>query len=378
MFEEARIRSVERQQSMPIEMEETSTLKPDEKDRLTLLGLAYASWDAYHPFPYNDTKWYSLDEFDWKVPFGWEPRNDGLRGHLFMSPDNDTALVTFKGTTLYGRAFQDSVTGSSESDKYNDNLLFSCCCANVRFANIHPPCHCSLGGNRCSNVCLTASLMTDRSYYAQATAVVDKLLEKYPSTSNWWFSGHSLGGSIASLVGQTFGFPAVTFEAVPDRLPSERLHLTMPGQMGFEASVVHVYNDADPIALGTCNGPWSLCTRSGFAFESKCRTGRNVIYKTRGAISEAEVLNDDDIPLETVNSQPTPLGAHRLAYIISVLEDETRDVPVAQAGGECEDCGRWSFGGFPGQMVRADTQKPKTWSAIWNDALELVKDFIYV
>lgn len=67
MFEEARIRYVERQQSMPIEMEETSTLKPDEKDRLTLLGLAYASWDAYHPFPYNDTKWYSLDEFDWVI-----------------------------------------------------------------------------------------------------------------------------------------------------------------------------------------------------------------------------------------------------------------------------------------------------------------------
>lgn len=48
------------------------------------------------------------------------------------------------------------------------------------------------------------------------------------------------------------------------------------------------------------------------------------------------MLNDDDIPLETVNSRPTPFGAHRLAYIISVLEDETRDVPVAQAGGECE------------------------------------------
>ena len=104
-----------------------------------------------------------------------------------MSPDNDTALVTFKGTTLYGTAFQDPVTGSSKSDKYNvgcarhpyqeillifcvkDNLFFSCCCANVRFANIDPPCHCSLGGNKCSNVCLTASLMTDRSYYAQAT-----------------------------------------------------------------------------------------------------------------------------------------------------------------------------------------------------------------
>ena len=64
-FEQARIRSIERQQSMTIEMEEAITLKPDEKDRVTLLGLAYASWDAYHPFPHNDTKWYSLEGFDW-------------------------------------------------------------------------------------------------------------------------------------------------------------------------------------------------------------------------------------------------------------------------------------------------------------------------
>ncbi len=100
---------------------------------------------------------------------------------------------------------------------------------------------------------------------------MSELLKKHPSTTNWWVSGHSLGGSIASLVGQTFGFPAVTFEAVPERLPSQRLHLLAQGQMNSEALAVHVYNDADPIALGTCNGPWSLCTRAGFAFETKCR-----------------------------------------------------------------------------------------------------------
>ena len=43
----------------------------------------------------------------------------------------------------------------------------------------------------------------------------------YP-TSDIWLVGHSLGGALASLLGTTFGLPAVAFEAPGERLAAAR------------------------------------------------------------------------------------------------------------------------------------------------------------
>lgn len=42
------------------------------------------------------------------------------------------------------------------------------------------------------------------------------------------YSGHSLGGSLASLLGVTFGVPVVAFEAPGEKLAAARLHLPTP------------------------------------------------------------------------------------------------------------------------------------------------------
>ena len=55
-----------------------------------------------------------------------------------------------------------------------------------------------------------------------------------------------MGGAMASLLGLTFGFPAVTFEAPGDDLPAKRLGLTRglgPGSYNFG-------NTADPVVHG--------------------------------------------------------------------------------------------------------------------------------
>ena len=49
----------------------------------------------------------------------------------------------------------------------------------------------------------------------------------YPD-ANIWIIGHSLGGSLASLLGATFGAPVVTFEAPGEKMAASRLHLPMP------------------------------------------------------------------------------------------------------------------------------------------------------
>lgn len=32
-------------------------------------------------------------------PFGWEPDADGFRGHVFVSEDNSTVVISIKGTS---------------------------------------------------------------------------------------------------------------------------------------------------------------------------------------------------------------------------------------------------------------------------------------
>jgi len=69
-----------------------------------------------------------------------------------------------------------------------------------------------------------------------------------------WLTGHSLGGALASLMGLTFGVPTVTFEAPPERMAAERLHLPSPPGLEAEDMLVwHFGHTADPVYMGTCN-----------------------------------------------------------------------------------------------------------------------------
>lgn len=75
-----------------------------------------------------------------------------------------------------------------------------------------------------------------------------QVLAQYPS-ANIWLTGHSLGGVLASLLGLTFGLPAVTFEAFPDRLAVERLRLRVPRRRENNP-VTHVFHTGDMIVSG--------------------------------------------------------------------------------------------------------------------------------
>ncbi|KAK4686066.1 lipase ATG15, partial [Tremellales sp. Uapishka_1] len=91
----------------------------------------------------------------------------------------------------------------------------------------------------------------------------------------------NLGGSVASLIGLSFGAPAVTYEAPGERMAASRLHLPLPPGMPAEKTgVTHVYHTADPIPMGSCTGTYSGCYAAGFALESKCHTGQTILYDT--------------------------------------------------------------------------------------------------
>jgi len=99
-----------------------------------------------------------------------------------------------------------------------------------------------------------------------------------------WLVGHSLGGSLASLLGSTFGLPAVAFEAPGERMAANRLHLPLPPPIGNTSlppvPITHVYHNADPIPQGACTGVASPCAQAGYALETRCHLGKSIVYDT--------------------------------------------------------------------------------------------------
>ncbi|WWC68708.1 uncharacterized protein I206_102642 [Kwoniella pini CBS 10737] len=255
--------------------EDVEVIAPDIKDRQTLITLAKITSNAY-VLP-DSGEWWPVGKFNnHTVPFGWDDNADGLRGHIFADPKNETVIISMKGTSA-------GVLGSggptAKNDKFNDNLLFSCCCARVDFSWT-PVCDCYAGGWRCEQTCLEDALVNESVYATVGTNLYNNVTYMYPNATIW-LVGHSLGGSLSALVGLSFGAPAVTFEAPGDKQAASRLHLPLPPGMPAEkTAITHVYHTADPIPNGACNGAYSGCYAAGFALESKCHTGQTILYDT--------------------------------------------------------------------------------------------------
>lgn len=174
---------------------------------------------------------------------------------------------------------------------------------------------------QCNSTCLTQSLLEKDKYYPRAMAVIQNVTSWYPNASIW-LVGHSLGGAMASLVGLTLNFPAVTFETPPDRLPAQRLGLTIPPEPG----VWHVGNTADPIYMGACTGAFASCSLAGYNFESQCSTGKRCVYDT---------VSEMGWHLNVAN--------HRINTVITEVLEKWENVPKCEPDDDCVDCYNWDY-----------------------------------
>lgn len=298
---------------------------PDVADKQTVLTLAYIAANAYVPTP-HEGDWTDVggeDGSGWRHDDGYGWDDDGLRGYLFVSKDNDSLVLSVKGTST---ALLGDGGPTVPNDKLNDNLLFSCCCARISYL-WDTVCDCFLGDNRCDERCLERELYREDRYYRQALAVFEEAVALYPDAKNVWITGHSLGGALAAMIGRTYGLPVVTFEAPGEQIAVRRLHLpTPPGIPLWDDYVWHFGHNADPIFLGTCSGSGSSCSMKGYAMESVCHTGHVCMYDVKKDLGWHESV---------VN--------HRIHIVIDdvlVKYDEPAScVTIAQ----CGDCSDWEF-----------------------------------
>ncbi|KAK8861512.1 hypothetical protein IAR55_002333 [Kwoniella newhampshirensis] len=299
--------------------EDVEVVAPDMKDRQTVITLAKMTSNAY--VTPDSGEWWPVGDWNATMPFGWETNADGLRGHVFADPKNETVVISIKGTSA-------GVLGSggptAKNDKYNDNLLFSCCCARVDFSWT-PVCDCYAGGWKCEQTCLEDALVAESVYATVGTNLYNNVTYMYPNATIW-LVGHSLGGSVSSLIALSFGAPAVTFEAPGERLAAQRLHLPLPpGMPSNMTGITHVYHTADPIPMGACNGAYSGCYAAGFALESKCHTGQTILYDT-----------------VTVKGWSVDLRTHRIGEIINkVLADPWPGTETDSQGDRMVEANSW-------------------------------------
>lgn len=297
--------------------DDVHVMAPDVSNRHLLKVLARMTCLAYYKDVPNTVT--DAPEWRWSSKFGWD--EEGLRGHIYATENNETVVVALKGTSA--SFLPGGSTGQRDKDNVRrmytltsqDNLLFSCCCARVTPA-WKPICNCYHSGNHCDQACVGRALIEKSLYYPAATDLYNNISYLYPN-SQVWVTGHSLGGVIASFLGATFGVPAVAFESPGDRLAASRLHLPipppdMPDDDAYAlVPVTHVYHTADALATGQCVGPTSICSRTGFAMETKCHMGQSVVYDT----------------VKYLGWSPGVLP-HRITYVMSELLSEDWDQRV--------------------------------------------------
>ena len=299
---------------------------PNVTDRETILSLAKAAADAYVETR-KDAEWEDVrGSLNYSQSFGWQ--GDGLRGHIFADTNNATILVGLKGTSP---AVFDG-EGTTTKDKVNDNLFFSCCCAQGGQYFWRQVCDCSSATYTCNQTCLVQALKNDNRYYRAAIELYSNVTELYPD-SNIWITGHSLGGSVGSLLGTTFGIPTVTFEAPGEALAASRLGLPAPPGSDPKRPATRKYtgtyhfgHTADPVFMGTCNGATAACTLGGYAMESQCHTGQQCIYDT-----------------VTDLGWRVGIGYHKIHNVIDNVLSKYDTIPQCVSDNECVDCFNWKY-----------------------------------
>lgn len=308
---------------------------PDIQDKDTLVMLALMSSNAYVKFPKNDEEkkksdWRDVgdpwmpDENNTNIEFGWD--GDGVRGHVFVNEVNDTVVIALKGTSGAGvpGAGEDETTNN---DKLNDNLLFLCCCARVSYL-WSTVCDCYEKAYTCNQDCLEKELTRKDRYYQAVLDIYRNVSAIYPPEQyKVWLTGHSLGGSLASLLGRTYGLPVVAYEAPGELLATQRLHLPQPpGYPMYMEHIYHVGNTADPIFMGVCNGVSSTCNAAGYAMETACHTGKLCVY---------DVVTDKGWSVNVLN--------HRIHTVVDEIILKYNETAECVEQPPCRDCFNWRY-----------------------------------
>jgi lipase ATG15 len=261
---------------------------------------------------------------------------DGIRSYLFTNQLKKDVVIAFKGTTAYwvtnnvlldnkmsnNMISQEDICGlsSSSNDKYNDNLFFSCCY--YKQSGLFEKCNtCETKNgneNTCCKTCYKNSLNDTRNYINELQQIIEKSKEIIDfDNTNLYFTGHSLGGMLASISSMLYDKPAVSFET-----PGDYHYLKMVYNITNLSKIYHFGHNSDPLFIGNCG---NLCSFLGYHVNTKCHSGYTCLYDSKNKLGLGESLLN-----------------HRIEYVTKhIVPNWENDMPECVQDENCKECEDW-------------------------------------
>ena len=303
--------------------------------------LAIMCYDAY--LAQNATTWVDT-KLNVTVDLSLSP--DSVHAYLFSNVDKTVNVVAFKGTSIY---WQSTHTSSSVyNDRFNDNLYFSCCFYKQSNLFEKDMCVCTMPEypsdacpnlsdelnpllfgrdyRNCYKTCYQNSTKYENNYLNVGKKIISNVQKLVDfQTSQVVFTGHSLGGMIATLMGLEYEKQVITFEAPGTQHYIQKTGLIDPFKMKRHL-VYNFGHTADIIFKGKCNGAMSWCYLGGYVMETKCHIGYVCEYDTVGELGMKESI-----------------FAHPIKFVIdSVIDRWNKSLPRCTKM-ECHDCTQWVY-----------------------------------
>jgi lipase ATG15 len=271
--------------------------------------------------------------------------NDTVKAYFFTNKQRDIGVISFKGTSLYWDTFdnnnvsnvlnvkedtckiENDIKSISSNDKYNDNLFFSCCF--YKQSNLFENCKLCNDTNKytCCKKCYNTSLNFELNYINIVKSIIERVKGMIDfENSKIIFTGHSLGGILASVSSILYNKRAITFASPGDSHYLDLVNnlVNEGGNIKYNENIYHFGHNADPIYTGNCG---STCYALGYYIDTKCHSGYTCLYDAKKKLGYSEsILN------------------HRIEYIIKhVIPKWEQDLPECIMQDDCVDCNKWIY-----------------------------------
>jgi lipase ATG15 len=278
--------------------------------------LAMMSHNAY--LNINDTRWIDTET---NKTTDIRYSDETVHAYLFSDIVSSVNVISFKGTSL-------GIVGAiSYNDRFNDNLFYSCCYYKESSMFDKKVCNPNTDDkNKCYRECYSNSTQYENNYYTLAKAIMKGVFDNLGGDRNTItiLTGHSLGGTLATLMGLEYNLPVVTFNS-----PGEKHYVDLMGMKynsGNLENIFHYGHDADIIFTGKCHGTLSWCGIAGYIVETKCHLGKTCVYNATGELGIGESIL-----------------THPINYVLkNIIPHWEKGMPVCEVS-ECEECGDWNY-----------------------------------
>lgn len=255
---------------------------------------------------------------------------ESLQVYHFRNSQLKTNVIAIKGTTLYWGYDSDtlqntcpknndiSIESTYYHDKYNDNLYFSCCY--YKQSSLFDHCdNCNDNNDICCLQCYNKTQYFDMNYLNIGSKIINNLQNTIDFNEEIIFTGHSLGGTVASLLAVKYNKVGVGFQS-----PGDKHYANMINMNYSNSRIYHFGHNADPIFMGDCG---STCNILGYTIYTKCHIGKSCVYNAKDKLNLAESLWN-----------------HRIYYVINnIISHWKDDMPECLTSNDCNDCEKWSF-----------------------------------